>query len=39
MKDKWSNHTKCVLPWNVWRRDVLPLCVCVSFFSPIIVNF
>uniref|UniRef100_A0A8D0AXU5 Nidogen 2 n=1 Tax=Sander lucioperca TaxID=283035 RepID=A0A8D0AXU5_SANLU len=35
--DKWSNDTMCVLPWNVWRREVLLVCVCppltCQFFS------
>lgn len=29
VKDKWRNDTMCVLLWNVWRREVLPVCVCV----------
>lgn len=36
VKDKWSNDTMCVLLWNVWRREVLSvcICVCVSSFHP-----
>ena len=37
VKDKWSNDTMCVLLWNVWRREVLP--VCVSSFHPSVWTF